>query len=340
MFWIILTILIAALVAAAWFIVRPYTLTTEATTKYDPAIREHVTTPASTSQPLRRVGEIAAVALLVVWALLTVFVFSMKRVAAGEVGIERQFGSIVGQRSEGVSFIAPWRSIDTVSIRTERQTFGTPDAPITAASNETQDVYIIATINYSVSEANVQDLIRDVGTNWFDVLVPTRVNQYIKQETAKWATAEIIPNREAIRQAVLARLRSDLGENYSITISDLLLDNISFSPEYTQAIEDKQVATEQAQAEENRTETVRAQAEQRRVQAQGEADAQVIAAQDDDETVHHRNGDKQDNRWENLEVLTRSAHAVEHAHSRPRDGHGRFVGGARPVQHKEFPTCG
>jgi hypothetical protein len=52
-----------------------------------------------------------------------------------------------------------------------------------------------------------------------------------------------------------------------------------------------------------------------------------------DETVHHRNHDKLDNRWENLEILTRSAHAVEHNQQRERDANGRFVGG-------QYPTSG
>lgn len=228
-------------------------------------------------QPYKWHGRGMMIGALILWVIVTV-VMSVVPVKAGEVGIVRQFGSIVGQVDEGVNFIAPWQAVDMVSIRTERHTFGTVAEPITAASSETQDVYVIATINYSVSESDVQDLIRNVGTNWFDILVPTRVHQYIKQETSKYKTIEIIPNREEIRRAVLARLQNDLGSNYSITISDLLLDNISFSPEFTQAIENKQVATEEAQAEENRTETVRAQAEQARVRAQGEADSVVIAA--------------------------------------------------------------
>lgn len=44
----------------------------------------------------------------------------------------------------------------------------------------------------------------------------------------------------------------------------------------------------------------------------------------DDETVHHKNRDRTDNRDENLELLTRSAHAKEHDGERGRDDLGRF----------------
>ena len=44
-----------------------------------------------------------------------------------------------------------------------------------------------------------------------------------------------------------------------------------------------------------------------------------------DEVVHHRNGDKLDNRLENLEVLARSEHHSLHIGTRERDDCGRLL---------------
>lgn len=44
-----------------------------------------------------------------------------------------------------------------------------------------------------------------------------------------------------------------------------------------------------------------------------------------DEIVHHINGDKLDNRPENVTVTTRSAHGRLHKQIAPRDSAGRFV---------------
>lgn len=268
MFWIILTILLAISAIVVWFGPRRHTATQS---DHDFVTREVTST---TTQPYRKAATLAVVGIGVVWLLISV-PFMIKPVSAGNVGVIRQFGGIVGQASEGVTVIAPWQSLERHSVQTRRHSF----EGITAASAETQDVFMSATINYSISERDVQGLIRNVGSNWFETLIPARVNQYVKQETARWPTIEIIPNREVIRQNVLRRLQDDLGSNYSINVSDFLIDNISFSPAFLAAIEEKQVATEQAQAAQNRTEVVAAEAEQARVRAQGQADAAVISAQ-------------------------------------------------------------
>ena len=218
-----------------------------------------------------RAGKIILTASLVIvplFILLFTVVESFHSVRAGYVGVIYQFGNIVGQTEAGLVTTWPWQNVQEANVQVQRAQFSDLDA----FSAETQDVFIVATINYRVDPATVQELYRGVGPNYFEKLVPTRVNQLFKDETVKYRAVNIAPNREKIRREVRERLAKELAK-YSIQVEDLLVDDIKFSPEFTQAIEDKQIATQQAQAAQNRVREAKFKARQVIEQAQGEAKA-------------------------------------------------------------------
>lgn len=227
----------------------------------------------------------AGIALFVLWAGLHTALASIKPVEAGHVGVVYQFGEIIGQKGEGLQFIGPWQDLRTESIQVQRHRFDN----VTAFSAETQDVFVIATVNYSVSAGDVQDLYRRVGPNWFDRLIEPRVFNFFKEEVVKYSTVDVGPNREAIRSAVRTRLRSELAE-FSIDINDLLIDNIEFNAEFKTAIEQKQIATQDALREQERVlqrqfeaqqlvETAKGEGESIRVRAEGQAAANRLLAE-------------------------------------------------------------
>lgn len=221
----------------------------------------------------------AAGVLLGLWVVIHTMLVSVKTVEAGHVGIVYRFGSIVGQRSEGLQFIPPWETMTTASVQVQRQRF----EGISGFSKETQEVIITATLNYSVAPGAVQNLYRTVGSNWFNVLIEARINNFFKEETVKYDATAVAPSRELIRTAVKNRLAQDMDQ-YSVTIHDLLIDNLDFRPEFKQAIENKQIATQDALREGERVkqkqneaqqaiETAKGAAESTRINAEGQAAA-------------------------------------------------------------------
>ncbi len=223
--------------------------------------------------------------VFVAWVGVHTALRSVKAIEAGHVGVVYQFGEIVGQKPEGLQFIWPWQDLRIESVQVQRYRFEN----ITAFSQETQDVFFIATLNYSVSPSAVQTLYRTVGPRWFDRLIEPRVLNFFKEETVKYSTVDVGPNRENIRSAVRARLASELAP-FSIDINDLLIDNIEFSPEFKAAIEQKQIATQDALREQERVrqrqfeaqqqiELARGEAESIRVRAEGQAEANRLLSQ-------------------------------------------------------------
>lgn len=178
---------------------------------------------------------------------LSALISSYNQVPAGQVGIVYEFGAIIGQITEGPNFIAPWRNVSRANIQVQTHPFN----KLAAFSSESQDVFVDATLNVKVSPKTVQELYRTVGPNWFEVLVNPRVAQNFKDETVKYKSVDIAPNRENIRHKVSERLAKELSP-YSIEVIDLLLNNVDFKPEFKKAVEDKQIATQKALEEEQK----------------------------------------------------------------------------------------
>ena len=244
---------------------------------------------------LRRQGKTDEGTAWILSALLAVIVVvggwgafrSFHSVNAGHVLVVRQFGEIVGQRGDGFQTIAPWQTAEEVSTQVESQRFqmddrGGQDAEGAihsgpAISEETQPVYAVVTLNYRVSDQAVQELFTDVGSTFFEKVVAPRVFQVFKNETVKFKSVAVAPNRESIRGAVQAELDRQLA-GFSIDVVDFLINDLDFPEEFTAAIERKQVATQDALAALQKVAQSKAEAQQEVERARGQAQAQRLRA--------------------------------------------------------------
>jgi len=227
----------------------------------------------------RRIGLAHSVRTMSKWgalvlALLLTFVVGFHAIPAGKVGVVYQFGAIVSQVGEGPQWVLPWRQVRLENTQVQTHKFDR----MFCFSKESQAVYVDCTVNTRISERAVQKLYREVGPDWFAKLVEPRVPQYFKDETVKFPTVEIAPNRENIRHTVSQRLNAELS-NWSIEVPDLLLNNIDFESGFKQAIELKQVATQRALEEEQRVKVVEFQAQQAVARARGKADSLYTIAE-------------------------------------------------------------
>jgi regulator of protease activity HflC (stomatin/prohibitin superfamily) len=101
----------------------------------------------------------------------------------------------------------------------------------------------------------------------------------IRDAVTQYNVDDIVTSKRAeLEQRITEQLNSALGAN-DLVLVDFVLRNIRFSAEYAAAVEQKQVAAQQAQEAALVIERKQQEAEQARVTAQGQADAVVIGAQ-------------------------------------------------------------
>ena len=257
--YFVLVVIIAIVGFAAWKLFHAIAIAAEKS-KSDSSVPAALRSGAAYATPI----------LVVLVTILSMF----HQVPAGHVGIVYTFGGITGQRGDGLQWVAPWQDLHNASVQVQGHKF----PKLASFSSETQDVYVDATINVQVSPQQIQELYRDVGPNYFDILVRPRVLQAFKDETVKYSSVNIAPNREAIRKTVRERLTKELSV-HSISVQDLLVDNISFSSKFQNAIEEKQSQSQLALSEKEKVAGERAKADQAIEQARGTAQAILTNAE-------------------------------------------------------------
>jgi regulator of protease activity HflC (stomatin/prohibitin superfamily) len=205
---------------------------------------------------------VVAIVVFILWFVISIPAWSVHQVPAGYVGIIYTFQDITGQTGSGLQFIPPWCGFRTES--TQWQTFtsadltqdiiqkigggeGTavPKGYIGTFSSETQDVFTFCTLLFRVSATDIRNLLRTVGPNWRNIMIAPKFANFVKEETVKYNTVDIAPSREKIRLAIRDRLKPELA-HFSIEAGDFLINNLDFRSEFKQAIENKQIATQNA----------------------------------------------------------------------------------------------
>lgn len=212
----------------------------------------------------------------IVFSVLTVVSLGLVMVPAGYVGVVTNFGHVEERTLlAGLSFVTP--VVETVhEIDTRVQPHDFKD--IDAASQEYQSVKASGKLNYHIDPAFAFVVYRQLGEDFASKVIDPALNDFIKEEMPKFAITQILPQRDKIRADTIAAMNTNLAR-YHIVVDDIYLANISFSTAYEKAIEDKQVAQQGVQTEEQILAQKKIQADQAVVDATGKANAAVALAQ-------------------------------------------------------------
>jgi regulator of protease activity HflC (stomatin/prohibitin superfamily) len=188
----------------------------------------------------------------------------------------------------GLSWIVPFfetvktypisRQTYTMSVSTgEGQVVG--DDSILARTADGQEVTIDASVLFSIDPNRVVDIQITWQDRYMNDLVRPLARGVIRDVIAQYGIQDVYSTkRTEMTQQITDTLSQKLGDN-GLVLSDFVLRNISFSPEYAASVEQKQIAEQLAQQARFVVEQRKQEAEQARQVAQGSADASVIRAQ-------------------------------------------------------------
>jgi regulator of protease activity HflC (stomatin/prohibitin superfamily) len=272
-----ITILVSALAAFSWLVVVGFIALT--------VLRAR--------QGKKSQGAVTGIVIALVAAIL------LNTASAGLVFIQPQDRGVVisavapdGYRKDilqpGLHWVIPYaENVKTYSIskdtytmsiaHTEGQIQG--DDSIAARTSDGQEVYVDASVIFSLNPSQVLDVHINWQDRYIDGLVRPSVRGVIRDAVSQFKVNEVYSTqRDQLKLMIETEMDKVLEEN-GLLLSDFVLRNITFTPEYAASIEQKQIAEQRAQEAQYIVEQRRQEAEQARQVAEGTKDAAIIEAQ-------------------------------------------------------------
>lgn len=220
------------------------------------------------------------IGLVFAFVLLVVGLSSFGTIDEGERGVMTRFGEITETVQPGLYWKVPFiESMKKITTRTQTVRYDL-DTPLFAASKDLQDVHVAIVINYRVNPSNVEDIYRQYKTMASfeaDVIRPA-IRDTVKSDASVFTAEELVTRRSDYNTTLTNTLQT-LLDKYQITVERVNVDNIKFSAQYTQSIEDKVTAEQKALKAEQDLARVEFEAQQRIEQSKAEAEAIRIQAQ-------------------------------------------------------------
>ncbi|CAI4063587.1 hypothetical protein SUVZ_07G3640 [Saccharomyces uvarum] len=221
------------------------------------------------SNPSRFIDIITKVALpigLVVSGLQ----YSMYDVKGGSRGVI--FDRINGVKQqvvgEGTHFLVPWLQKAIIyDVRTKPKSIAT-----NTGTRDLQMVSLTLRVLHRPEVLQLPSIYQNLGLDYDERVLPSIGNEVLKSIVAQFDAAELITQREIISQKIRKELSTRANE-FGIKLEDVSITHMTFGPEFTKAVEQKQIAQQDAE----RAKFIVEKAEQERqasvIRAEGEAES-------------------------------------------------------------------
>ena len=227
-----------------------------------------------------RKGNLLAIGIAIgVFALVMIVCSSLSTVPTGHTGILTTFGKVEDvSLPNGVNLHAPWQTVITMSNKEQKDS-----GKGLAFSKDIQEVSYSYTIQHVLQPGAAPALYKNVGTDYFDIVISPAINAIIKTYIGKANAESLIINRESITDDV-NREAALIGEKYGLTLT-VIIDNFDFTDVFTNAVEAKQVAEQEKLRAQTEQEKLTMEAEQKaardKIQAESAAAIAKIGAEAD-----------------------------------------------------------
>ncbi|ODV85325.1 hypothetical protein CANARDRAFT_7971 [[Candida] arabinofermentans NRRL YB-2248] len=169
---------------------------------------------------------------------------------------------------EGLNFVIPWLQKPIIfDVRTKPRTITT-----TTGSKDLQTVSLTLRVLHRPDVQNLPSIYQNLGLDYDERVLPSIGNEVLKTIVAQFDAAELITMRETVSKRIKDELEARANE-FQIKLEDVSITHMTFGAEFTRAVEQKQIAQQEAERAKFTVEKAEQERKASVIRAEGEAEA-------------------------------------------------------------------
>lgn len=212
--------------------------------------------------------------------IIFIYFTSTFTVGAGQIGIVTKFGKVNRVAESGFGFKIPFvEKVVKMDTRVQKE-----EVKSSAATKDLQDVNTNLVVNYSINSNTALEIYNELGQDYKDNIIIPAVNESFKASASRYTAEELVSKRSEVKDKAYESIKNRL-DKYGITIVDLNITELTFSTAFNEAIEQKQVAQQNAEKAKQDLERVRVENTQRIERAEADAKAQELQKSTLDDSI-------------------------------------------------------
>lgn len=232
----------------------------------------------------KKFGLIAPIIIVIIVAFI--IMDGLVSVPAGHVGVifDQGRGVLENEFDEGLHLKIPfWQQATIMDARTQEYTMSIAegegekysDDSIESRSKDGQVIWVDATILYHIDKNEADNIKRTLGTkNDYNLkIVRPRAREVLREVVARFNALDLVSEKRA---EMVVEMNNDLEAAYAkhnIVLEEVVLRNVTYSVDFANAIEEKEVARQQIKTAEYQKEQAAQLKEKRIIEAEAEAES-------------------------------------------------------------------